>query len=131
MPTVRFRGRELDCTAGAVLRDVLLAADETPHNGGSRALNCRGHGSCGTCAVSVVGAVSDPTRRERLRLRVPPHDPDSGLRLACQTRVLGDVRVEKHTGFWGQHTESEVGLAVDARDHERESQPENERTSQG
>jgi Na+-transporting NADH:ubiquinone oxidoreductase subunit NqrF len=67
-------------------------------------LNCRGHGSCGTCAVAVTGAVSEPTRRERLRLRVPPHDPDSGLRLACQARVLGDVRVEKHDGFWGQHT---------------------------
>lgn len=103
MPTVRFRDREFDCVHGAVLRDVLLAGNESPHNGASGVVNCRGLGSCGTCAVEVSGPVSDRTRRERLRLRVPPHDPDSGLRLACQTRVLGDVTVEKHAGFWGQH----------------------------
>ena len=103
MPTVRYGDSEIDCKAGSVLRDVLLAADETPHNGGAQSLNCRGFGSCGTCAVGVSGAVTKRTRRERLRLRVPPHDPDSGLRLACQTRVLGDVDVEKFDGFWGQH----------------------------
>ena len=105
MPTVSFRGREIDCETGAILREVLLAADETPHNGRSQLLNCRGHGSCGTCAVAVDGSVSEPTRRERLRLSVPPHDPDSGLRLACQTLVLGDVAVEKFDGFWGQHVD--------------------------
>lgn len=102
MPTVRFRGRAFDCVHGAVLRDVLLAGDESPHNGASGVVNCRGLGSCGTCAVEVSGPVSDRTRRERLRLRVPPHDLDSGLRLACQTQVLGDVTVEKHVGLWGQ-----------------------------
>lgn len=107
MPTVRFRGRALTCAEGAVLRDVLLDADESPHNGGAQALNCRGFGSCGTCAVRVDGPVTTPTRRERLRLRVPPHDVDAGLRLACQTRVLGDVDVTKHAGFWGQHVETE------------------------
>jgi ferredoxin len=105
MPTVSFRGREIDCESGAILREVLLAADETPHNGRSRLLNCRGHGSCGTCAVAVDGSVSEPTRRERLRLSTPPHDADSGLRLACQTRVRGEVAVEKFGGFWGQHVD--------------------------
>jgi ferredoxin len=102
MPTVRFRGREIDCDHGAVLRDVLLDASETPHNGAAGSLNCRGHGTCGTCAVAVDGPATEPTRRERLRLRTPPHDPDSGLRLSCQTRILGDVSVEKYGGFWGQ-----------------------------
>ncbi|WP_380676755.1 2Fe-2S iron-sulfur cluster-binding protein [Salinigranum sp. GCM10025319] len=102
MPTVSFRGREIDCEAGATLREVLLDAEETPHNGRSRLLNCRGHGSCGTCAVVVDGSILEPTRRERLRLSFPPHDADSGLRLACQTLVLGDVVVEKFDGFWGQ-----------------------------
>ncbi|WP_277555333.1 2Fe-2S iron-sulfur cluster-binding protein [Halobaculum limi] len=103
MPTVRFRGETVECDRGDTLRDVLLAAGLTPHNGGADTLNCHGFGSCGTCAVRVDGAVSDPTRRERLRLRVPPHDPESGLRLACQTTVEGDVTVEKFPGFWGQH----------------------------
>jgi ferredoxin len=103
MPTVSFRGREIPCDRGAILRDVLLAAGESPHNGASRALNCRGLGSCGTCAVRVRGRVSDRQLRERVRLSVAPHGLDSGLRLACQTRVLGDVTVEKFEGLWGQH----------------------------
>ncbi|MFB6173065.1 MAG: 2Fe-2S iron-sulfur cluster-binding protein [Halobacteriales archaeon] len=107
MPTVRFRGHEIDCEEGAVLRDVLLAAGETPHNGRADALNCRGHGTCGTCAVAVEGAVSDMGARERHRLSVPPHDPDAGLRLACRATVEGDVTVRKHPGFWGQHVDRE------------------------
>ncbi|MEZ3114705.1 2Fe-2S iron-sulfur cluster-binding protein [Halobaculum sp. MBLA0147] len=103
MPTVTFRGESVTCDRGDVLRDVLLAAGLSPHNGAADGVNCRGRGSCGTCAVAVTGAVSDPSRRERLRLRVPPHDAENGLRLACQTRVLGDVAVTKYPGFWGQH----------------------------
>lgn len=103
MPTVKFRNREIDCESGAVLRDVLLEAGLAPYNGRANQLNCRGLGSCGTCAVSVEGEGSEPTRIERTRLSVPPHDPESGLRLACQTRVEGDLVVDKHDGFWGQH----------------------------
>jgi len=107
MPTVTFRGREIECDAGAILRDVLLEAGVSPHNGRADTLNCGGHGTCGTCAVEVTGDVSDPERRERVRLSVPPHDGDSGLRLACQTRVQGDVTVRKYPGIWGQHTDRE------------------------
>jgi ferredoxin len=106
MPTVEFEGTEIDCEEGAILRDVLLAAGESPHNGRAGTVNCFGHGSCGTCAVEIEGNVSEPTVRERARLSVPPHDPDDGLRLACQTRVLGDLSVTKHGGFWGQTVES-------------------------
>jgi len=105
VPVVRFRGEVIECDRGDLLRDVLREAGVSPHNGGADRLNCRGLGSCGTCAVAVEGAVGDRSRRERLRLTVPPHDPDDGLRLACQTRVFGDVTVEKYPGFWGQHTD--------------------------
>jgi ferredoxin len=105
MPTVQFRDQEIDCEDGAVLRDVLLEAGLSPHNGTASVLNCHGHGTCGTCAVAVEGAVSEKTTMERRRLSIPPHDPDDGLRLSCQTRVLGDCSVEKHSGFWGQHVE--------------------------
>jgi len=105
MPTVTVDGQEIECETGAILRDVLREADLSPHNGRAETLNCRGHGSCGTCAVAVSGAASEPTRRETVRLSVPPHDPDDGLRLACQTRIQGDVTVEKHPGFWGHHAE--------------------------
>lgn len=107
MPTVEFRGEEIECEEDAVLRDVLVGAGLTPHNGRADALNCRGHGTCGTCAVAVEGEVNETTDAERRRLSLPPHDPDDGLRLACQTRVQGDVSVTKHGGFFGQKTPEE------------------------
>jgi ferredoxin len=113
MPTVRFRGEAIECEIGAVLRDVLLAAGLSPHNGRSGALNCRGHGTCGTCAVAVEGPTSDPTARERRRLSVPPHNTESGLRLSCQTRVEGDLTVQKHPGFWGQRVDEPPASAED------------------
>jgi ferredoxin len=105
MPTIQFRGRELECDDGALLRDVLLDANLSPHNGRSSVLNCHGHGTCGTCAVAVEGETSEPTAMERRRLSIPPHDPADGLRLSCQTRVRGNIDVRKHDGFWGQHVE--------------------------
>ncbi|WP_232702897.1 2Fe-2S iron-sulfur cluster-binding protein [Halobacterium wangiae] len=105
MPTIHFEGRDVECEAGAVLRDALLAAGETPHNGLADTLNCHGMATCGTCAVAVDGDVSERNAAERRRLSFPPHDADSGLRLACQTEVYGDVDVTKHGGFWGQHVD--------------------------
>jgi ferredoxin len=100
MPTITFRGEEIDCEEGAVLRDVLLDAGHSPHNGPT-AVSCHGLGTCGTCAVAIDGDVDAPGRRERWRLDFPPHDADSGLRLACQVRVTDDLTVEKRPGFWG------------------------------
>lgn len=105
MPTVRFQGEEIECAEGEILRDVLLDAGLSPHNGTSKHLNCRGHATCGTCAVEVQGDASEMNDDERRRLSLPPHDVDSGLRLACQTQVQGDVEVVKHPGFWGQKVE--------------------------
>lgn len=105
MPTVSFRGDEIECENGDTLRDVLGSADKSPHNGRSDVLNCGGHATCGTCAVSVDGEVSPRTSAEKRRLSFPPHDADAGLRLACQTRVEGDIDVEKYPGFWGQHVD--------------------------
>jgi ferredoxin len=102
MPTVRYRGRIFSCAPGAALRDVLLANGDTPHSAGARLVNCRGLGSCGTCAVRVHGPASETTFMERWRLAFPPHRPERELRLACQLRVLGDLDVEKLEGFWGQ-----------------------------
>ncbi|NUB92254.1 (2Fe-2S)-binding protein [Haloterrigena sp. SYSU A558-1] len=114
MPTIEFRGREIECERGRILRDVLLEAGESPHNGRANWLNCRGHGTCGTCAVAIEGDASEPTAAERRRLAIPPHDPDAGLRLSCQTRVEGDLAVRKYEGFWGQRVpDSETSAASD------------------
>jgi ferredoxin len=104
MPTIEFDGERIQCESGTILRDALLDADYSPHNGPT-ALSCHGHGTCGTCAVEIEGAVEDPSSRERRRLSFPPHSADSDLRLACQVAVTEDLVVTKHGGFWGQHVE--------------------------
>lgn len=115
MPTISFQGAEVECEEGDVLRDVLIDAGLSPHNGSADYLNCRGHATCGTCAVEVHGDVSKMGDEERRRLSFPPHKADSGLRLACQTRVLGDVEVVKHPGFWG-HKVPEEGASGESGD---------------
>jgi ferredoxin len=105
MPTITFRGQSLTCEPGDNLRDCLRKNGLSPHNHITRVANCHGLGTCGTCAVEVHGEVFPPSLIERLRLLVPPLTGRAGLRLACKTKVLGDVEVIKHPGIWGQRTE--------------------------
>jgi ferredoxin len=106
MPTVRFGDTSVECPLGANLRMVLLRARLPLYTRVARAIHCRGHGTCGTCAVRIEGPVSDPTAAELRRLRLPPHSPGAGLRLACQCSVLGDITVTKLRGLWGQRVET-------------------------
>jgi len=122
MPTVTFRGQEIECTEGETLRNVLKRAGMSPHNGKSKTFNCQGFASCGTCAVAVDGEVSEKGVREKGRLIVPPHHPNYNLRLSCQTKVLGDVRVEKYPGTWGtQIAEGPLPPLADEDDAEPET----------
>ena len=105
MPKVTARGKTFECESNSNLRQVLLKHKIELYNGNSKIINCRGIGSCGTCAVAVEGEVSEPNWKEKTRLGLPPHSRDNNLRLACQTKVLGDVRVTKYDGFWGQSSE--------------------------
>ena len=102
MPTVSAQGKVVDCELGANLRQVLLAHGIDLYNGQSKVINCHGLGTCGTCAVQIEGEVSAPNWKDKTRRSLPPHHPDRNLRLACQTQVLGDVKVTKYDGFWGQ-----------------------------
>jgi ferredoxin len=113
MPTIEFQGRSTDCSAGETVRAVLLQSGQSPHNGRANTINCRGHGSCGTCAVAIEGDVTEPTARETTRLAVPPHTSTDGLRLACQARVRGNLVVHKFPGFWGQHTDDQPVESAD------------------
>jgi len=82
--TVDFQplGRRTRVPSGTTLLEASQQAGV-----GLRAL-CGGTGTCGTCRVRVVeGDVSTPTDTEAEAIA-------EGLRLACQTRVLGDIRVE-------------------------------------
>ena len=105
----------------ASLRQMLIEAGHPPYNHPATAVNCRGIGTCGTCAVEVrvlTGPGTSPlTLREKLRLRLPPHSAAAAaaaagetspgkvtIRLSCQTQVLpgSSVEVRKHGGMWGQ-----------------------------
>lgn len=87
----------------ALLRNQIIS----PHNGRANLINCRGLGTCGTCAIQIQeGDCSPRNAIERTRLSLPPghgRGNSERLRLACQTKVLGDLVVSKYTGFWGQN----------------------------
>jgi ferredoxin len=102
MPKVLAQGKVIECARKSNLRQIMLQNGIDLYNSGAKVINCRGIGSCGTCAVVVEGEVSQPNWREKARLSLPPHSPTQNLRLACQTQVLGDVRITKYDGFWGQ-----------------------------
>lgn len=102
MPTVTAQGKTFECQQGANLRRVLLQHGVDLHNDQASVINCRGIGTCGTCAVMVEGEVSEASWREKARRSLPPHSLERNRRLACQTLILGDVKVTKFDGFWGQ-----------------------------
>lgn len=108
MPNIHFESVVIPCEKGTNLRKALLKAGLSPHNGQAKWLNCKGLGSCGTCAVSISGAVSPLTAMERWRLNFPPHTKASGLRLACQCSVQQDIWITKHQGFWGEQLKKNV-----------------------
>jgi ferredoxin len=110
---------------GEILRTACLRRGlVSPHNGNARLINCRGLGTCGTCAVEIEASTADvdvlpsiePLQRnnvENLRLTFPPHgsgDQSPKLRLACQVQVRGDVVVTKRAGFWGQASSGDGGV---------------------
>lgn len=103
MPKVTFDNKDYVCDMGANLRQFLLSQGASPYNGPAQAINCLGLGTCGTCAVAISGEVSELSTMEKFRLNIPPHKgTDGGRRLACQVKVLGDIKVIKYDGLWGQ-----------------------------
>jgi len=103
MPKIKFNDIELIVPEGTTLRKGLLEQGCSPHNGQARWLNCKGLGTCGTCAVEVLkGEPSPMTKIESWRLNFPPHKLEAGLRLACQLELRGPMDVRKHQGFWGE-----------------------------
>jgi uncharacterized 2Fe-2S/4Fe-4S cluster protein (DUF4445 family) len=80
------------CPAVVEERTTLLEAAQKA--GAGLAAHCGGAGSCGACRVRVpAGApVSPPGLVEEQLLR--PEELAAGIRLACQTLVLGSLHVE-------------------------------------
>lgn len=107
MTKISFAGEIIECVEGANLRKVLISANLPLYNGIGRAIHCRGLGTCGTCAVEIDGPVSERTKIELWRFGFPPHRPDAGLRLACQCKILGDLKIKKHGGLWGNQIQKQ------------------------
>jgi ferredoxin len=105
MPQVTAQGKNFTCKTGANLRRVLLDNGVDLYNGNAKFINCMSLGTCGTCAVKIDGEVSAVNWKDTARRSLPPHNSAKDLRLACQTKVLGDITVTKFDGFWGQGDE--------------------------
>ena len=101
MPIIIVGKEKFTCEYGANLRQVLLKNGVSLYNGNAKYINCRGIGTCGTCAVEIEGKVSPPNWRDKARISLPPHSQEKNLRLACQTLVFGDLKITKYDGFWG------------------------------
>jgi ferredoxin len=119
MPSVKFvnEKKTIEVPEGANLRKAALNAGIELYPGVHHYLNCRGLRMCASCRVMIKKGkdnVSRPGLFERLRFLIGPityfaklgHQED--LRLACATRVLGDIEVETQPAvnfhgdrFWG------------------------------
>jgi ferredoxin len=93
MPLVTFVKQEItvEVPRGANLRQVALDNNIDLYAFPNSLLNCRGRGMCGTCRVRVDDprALSPRTLPDERKLGWEGKD----YRLACQSRVLGDVAV--------------------------------------
>jgi ferredoxin len=103
MPVVTFYNehRSHDVETGTNLREFMKRVHVTPYSGLDVLTNCRGHNFCGTCAVEVVDGkgVSPRGQDEEATLvgnLAIAKIIDKNLRLACQTRVMGDMVVKTH-----------------------------------
>lgn len=111
MPTITAQGKTFECEYGENLRQALMRNGIDLYSPRANYVNCMGIGTCGTCVIAIEGEVSDVNWRDKARRSLPPHSPDTPLRLACQTKVLGDLRITKYTGFWGH--ESDIAWTPD------------------
>jgi ferredoxin len=119
MPSVKFLNEKktIEVPPGANLRKEALKAGIELYPGVHQYLNCHGLRQCASCRVMIKKGKENVNRQglvEKLRLIAGPityfarigHEEE--LRLACATRVLGDIEVETKPSinlhgerFWG------------------------------
>lgn len=109
MPTVTFtkEKKSVEVPDGANLRKVALKNGVQIYSGPHKVVNCRGFGQCGSCTVVVKsGNVSRKGAWEKLRallgpllsLKLMSNEEKGDVRLACRTKVHGDVEIETQPG---------------------------------
>lgn len=101
MPKLRFlrSGIEIEVPAGSNLRQAALKHGVRLYPGIHRLANCHGLGQCGSCRVLLKeGSEKNASPKgivERMRLAMSYFAIGHGdtMRLACQTKVMGDLEV--------------------------------------
>ena len=100
MPTITFANekKEIQVPEGANLRKEALAAGVALYPGIHKVANCHGFGSCGTCRVLITKGMENTSRRgileaARMAVSLAYIGNESTMRLACQTKVKGDITV--------------------------------------
>jgi ferredoxin len=107
MPNVKFinEKKTIEVPEGANLRKEALKAGIEIYPGVHRSLNCRGFRFCASCRVMIKKGKENVSRQgliEKFRLALGPITQfarighENELRLACATKVLGDIEVETH-----------------------------------
>lgn len=97
MPLIFFEreGKTISANAGWNLRKLAQANGIEIYRGLNKIFNCRGNGLCGTCKVEVYaheeGDVSPKTAMEEKKMK---NFTNPDLRLSCQVRVHGNIRVK-------------------------------------
>ena len=78
---------ELDVKRGAILRQVLIENELSPHNAITQYVNCRGDGVCGLCSVRIDSDAPEPNQwLDNLTSKF-------GLRVSCKVPVDRDFTV--------------------------------------
>ncbi|HAE20927.1 MAG TPA: ferredoxin [Spirochaetaceae bacterium] len=104
MPTVRIEAadgqtHELETSPAYSLLIALQRA------GVAHRHDCGGKALCGTCRVRVLaGRLSPMGERERLRLQAVGESLDGTVRLACQARPGGALRLKAILGLQGERS---------------------------
>ena len=100
MPTITFTNekKEIQVPAGANLRKEALQAGVALYPGIHKVANCHGFGSCGTCRVLITKGMENTSPRgileaARMAVSLAYIGNESTMRLACQTKVNGDITV--------------------------------------
>ena len=100
MPVVNFvnEKKQIQVAAGANLRGEAMKAGVKLYPHVHQVLNCHGFGHCGSCRVLITKGqanASPPGMMERLRMMfsLARIGNENTMRLACQTRVEGDMDV--------------------------------------
>ena len=79
-----INGIQQNIPIGTYLSDILQQQNDFP-------MPCAGHGRCGKCKVWVEGTISEPNEKEQNYLT--KQELENGIRLACQTKVLGSCNI--------------------------------------